>query len=182
MKRIAICLFALLMVVSLVSCGGNDDAVPQGYQRASNAEVCDYHLYVPDTWIAKSGTAQNFTSATVAPGDKCNVSVMLLEGEYGQTIPKYWEEQQKKYNALYDTFTVVSAQEVVTVGSGEGSVDGLRYVFVGDLGEGFDEVKQMQIFFIKGNSFYCFTYTAFADHYDNHLEAVNGILTNFAFK
>ena len=182
MRRIAICVLSLLMAVFFVSCGANDDTVPAGYQRASDSDVCDYHLYVPEGWIVRSGSASNFTEATVAAGDKCNVSVMLLDGEYGQTIPKYWEEQQKAYRALYETYTVLSAEEVVTVGNGEGAVNGLRYVFTGDVGEGFDEKKQMQVFFIHGNSFYCFTYTASPEHYDNHLEAVNGILTNFAFK
>ena len=182
MKKIAICFLSLLMLFSFVSCGENDDTVPAGYQKASSDDHCDYILYVPDTWTVRSGSDTNFTSATVATGDKCNVSVAELEGEYGQTIPSYWEAEQEKYTAVFDTFTVVSSEEVVTVGSGESKVDGLRYVFVGDIGEGFEAKKQMQVFFIHGNSFYCFTYTASEAHYDEHLEAVNGILANFSFK
>ncbi len=189
MKKILVCLLALLMIFSLVSCGGNDDAAPAGYQRASDAEVCDYHLYVPDTWIAGSGTARNFTSATVAPGDKCNVSVMSVDSVTAETVGDYWKEQQAEYAALLGPITTVEEGGKVTLGNGEGKVNGYRYVFTAKhtVGEKTTDYKIMQIFFLKnsalmGSTLYIFTYTATADHYDNHLEAIGGILTNFAFK
>lgn len=189
MKKITICLLALLMVFTLTSCGGGDDTVPAGYQLASNSDVCDYLLYVPDTWITESGTPTNFTEATVAPGDKCNVSLMPVEAVYAETVADYWAEQQAEYERLFGAITVSEEGGEVTLGSGEKKVSGYRYVFTAKYGEGetATDYKFMQIFFLKhnavsGSSLYVFTYTATADHYDSHLEAVNGILTNFSFK
>ena len=188
MKKLAICLMALLMVVSLVSCGGSSD-VPSGSQRASDASVCDYELFVPETWVVKSGSPTNFTTATVAAGDKCNVSVMAVDNVTAATVGDYWKEQQAEYEALLGTITVEEEGGKVTLGSGEKAVNGHRYVFSAKYakGENTTDYKFMQIFFLKtsalsGSTLYVFTYTAVADHYDNHLEAVNGILTNFAFK
>ena len=188
MKKIAICFLAVLMVFSLVSCGG-DDTVPSGYKRASDPSVCEYELFVPDTWITTSGTPTNFTSATVAPGDKCNVSVMAVESVTAETVGDYWKEQQAEYEALLGAITVVEEGGKVTLGSGDKTVNGHRYVFTAKYtkGETVTDYKFMQIFFLKtgvlsGSSLYVFTYTATADHYDNHLEAVSGILSNFAFK
>ena len=188
MKKIAICFLAVLMVFSLVSCGG-DDEVPAGYKRASDSSVCEYDLFVPDTWITKSGTATNFTSATVAPGDKCNVSVMAVDNVTAETVGDYWKEQQAEYEALLGVLTVEEEGGKVTLGSGDKTVNGYRYVFAAAYtkGETVTDYKFMQIFFLKtsvlsGSSLYVFTYTATADHYDGHLEAVNGILSNFAFK
>ena len=153
MKRIAVCLLALLMVVSLVSCGGNDDAVPAGYQRASDADVCESHLYVPDTWIAKSGPAQNFTSATVASGDKCNVSVMRVDSVTAETVGDYWKEQQSEYAVLLGPITPIEEGGKVTLGNGEGKVNGHRYVFTAKhtVGEKSTDYKIMQIFFLKNS-------------------------------
>lgn len=188
MKRITLCLLALLMIFSLVSCG-EEDTTPAGYQKASLDTVCDYVLYVPDTWVVQSGSAANFTAATVANGDACNVSMMTVEEVYAKSVEEYWAEQAAEYAAIFGAITVVEENAAATVGNGENKVEkARRYVFTAKHGA---EGKQtdytfMQVFIVRdtlnGSKLYCFTYTATTDHYDGHLEAVNGILTNFAFR
>ncbi len=189
MKKIAICFLSLLMLFSFVSCGDSDDTVPAGYKKASNDACCDYILYVPETWICGSGTS-NFTTATVASGDTCNVSMASVEAVYAKSVADYWAEQKAEYESLFGTITVVEEGARASVGQGENKIGkAYRYVFTAKHGtEGKEtDYKFMQVFMVRdnalsGSALYCFTYTATADHYDKHLEEVNGILTNFSFK
>ena len=187
MKKLVICLLALLMVVSLVSCG-KDATVPDGYQLASNPTTCSYDLYVPETWIVKSGTDTNYTYATAGSGDKSNVSLMLVNSVDAENIAGYWENRQSEYETLLGAITVVEEGVKTKVGSGEAAVEGARYVFTAQYkkGETATDYKFMQVFFYKtgltGTSFYVFTYTATAADYDANLETVNSILSYFSFR
>ena len=188
MKKLAICLLALLMAVSFVSCGG-DATVPDGYQLASNSTTCSYDLFVPETWIVKSGTDTNYTFATVGSGDKSNVSLMVVGSVDADTIEKYWDNRQSEYETLFGAITVEEEGVKTTVGSGEKAIQGVRYVFTASYkkGETVTDYKFMQVFFYEtglftGTSFYVFTYTATAAEYDGNLEAVNSILSYFSFR
>jgi hypothetical protein len=178
MKRITLLLLSLLCVLSLASCGNTDDIVPNGYKLASDAEASDYSLYVPDGWITSNeGT---FTQATVSNSDRSNISFAVVPGvENGiRTIADYWNGQKAEYEALLgESFAQTEDEQgaVVSVG-GE---TGYRYIFTASYGG--KDYKFMQIYLVHTGTltadFYVFTYTAEADKYDGHLEAVNQILS-----
>ena len=191
MKKIAALLLALSMLL-LASCAKDADEAPQGYKLASNDALSDYVLYVPEVYVAES-TQSNYTIATVSNADKCTVSVAKLENVYAATVAEYWEQCKGDYSFLTN-FTVVSngtddagnpvEWQKATVGTGERARQGYRYVFTGDYNG--TTYKYQQIFLVHGDIFssslYCITYTATADHYDTHLEALNAILGYFYFK
>ena len=50
MKKILALLLAVLTLFAFTACSGNA-SIPDGYKIASNADVCDYTLFVPETDI-----------------------------------------------------------------------------------------------------------------------------------
>ena len=191
MKRILAVLLAVATLL-LASCAKTADEAPQGYKLASNDELCDYVLYVPEVYVTESNTS-NYTIATVSNADKCTVSVAKLENVYAENVAAYWESCKKDYAFLSDfTVEVQNTDENgnpvewarASVGTGETLKEGYRYVFTGTYNG--VSYKYQQIFLVHGNVFnsslYCITFTSLADHYDGHLEAFNQILGYFYFK
>lgn len=192
MKKFVALLLVFSTLLFAVSCSKDAGEAPQGYKLASNDELCDYVLYVPEVYVAETQKS-NYTIATVSNADKCTVSVAKLENVYSGTVAKYWEECKGDYPFLSD-FTVVSQGtdengnpvewEKASVGTGERLKEGYRYVFTGKY-DG-KEYKYQQIFLVHGNVFsaslYCITFTTLADHYDSHLDVFNQILGYFYFK
>ena len=191
MKKL-IALILVLATLLLVSCGSTAGEAPDGYKLASNDAICDYALYVPEVWVSESNTS-NYTIATVSSVDKSTVSVAKLENVYADTLDAYWTSCKGEYTFLTD-FTVLSQStneagepvewEKVTVGSGENAVTGFRYVFTGKYNG--TTYKYQQIFLVRNgmlaSSLYCITYTAVAEKYDTHLEALTAVLGYFYFK
>lgn len=191
MKKTLLLLLSLVMLLCFASCGKTGDA-PTGFRLASDAELCDYVLYVPEAWVSESNQS-NYTITTVSNADTCSLSVAKLENVYEPTMAEYWDKCKTEY-AFLQNFTVLpggtdeNGQPVewakATVGTGESARNGYRYVFTGDYNG--VSYKYQQIFLVKnglfGSDLYCITYAATADHYDNHLETVNAILGYFAFR
>ena len=178
MKKIFCLILAMLSLFALVSCSGSDEA-PDGYKLASNADACKYSLFVPENWVTSEGENKtNFTMATVANTDACNVSFSLINDvEAGDSIDAFWEKQVAEYTKLFSDFSALSEKEQVTIG---GSV-GYRYITTASYGG--KTYKFMQVFVPKNEIFtaelYAFTYTAEVSHYDTHLETVNQIISYF---
>ena len=189
MKKILVLMLIALMLLGAVGCAKESD-VPQGYKLASNPSLCDYTMYAPDTWVCES-TASNYTMTAVSANDKCTVSVAKLEDVYEKTMADYWEKCKANYTFLQN-FTEVIIQtedgpknyEQVTLGTGDKAVSGYRYQFSGEYSG--NTYRYMQVFVpvssLLDNGLYCITYTAQADHYDTHLDDVNGILANIFFR
>ena len=176
-KLIALCL-ALCALLALSSCGKDGAAAPDGYKLASNGEICSYSLFVPETWITQSDRT-DYTIASVSSVDDCNVSVAKIEDDalYDvKTVAEYWEVCKGKYTFLSE-FSVT--EEGTEAKLGADGLTGYRYRFGGKY-KG-TEYRYMQVFFIEGSDFYCFTYTATAEHFDTHLDLVNEILSYFRF-
>ena len=192
MKKIIALLLALTMLVLFASCAKTAGEAPEGYKLASNDELCDYVLYVPEVYVTES-TKSNYTIATFSNADKCTISVAKLENVYAANVDEYWTQCKEDYAFLSD-FTV-EAQGTddagnpiewarASVGIGETLKEGYRYVFTGKYNG--TAYKYQQIFLVHGNAFnsalYCITYTALVEHYDSHLEGINQILSYFYFK
>lgn len=180
MKKLIALLLALCALLSFAACGKEDPIAPEGYKVASNGEICAYNLYVPETWVAQSDRT-DYTIAAVSSSDGCTVSVAKLEDVYAETMGQYWEECKSKFTFLSD-FAVTEEGAQVSVGS-DGR-QGYRYRFSGKYNG--TEYAYMQVFFFDSNTFspgfYCFTYTATAEHFDKHLPLVNDILGYFRFR
>ncbi len=72
MKKIISLFFAVLMLVSLAACGAEGD-VPLGMKLASNREIVDYTLYIPEDWVIIS--QKGMTQAQVSLSDTTSIIV-----------------------------------------------------------------------------------------------------------
>lgn len=179
MKKLIALTLALCALFSLAACGKDEPAAPDGYKIASNEEICSYTLYVPETWAAQSDRT-DYTIAAVSSSDKCTVSVAKIEDDalYDvTTVAEYWEKCKEKFTFLSD-FAVT--EEGAQISVGKDGTQGWRYTFSGKYNGA--DYKYMQVFFLKGRDFYCYTYTATAEHFDKHLSLVNDILSYFRFR
>ncbi len=181
MKKILCVLLALVAVLSFTACSGDDTVVPDGYKLASNSEACAYSLFVPENFIS-GDSGSTFTKADVSNSDHCEVSFMITPEIGGNTVAEHWESLQASYAATFPEGYAVTEDEQGTVVS-VGGVSGFRYIFTAKYGG--KDYKFMQIFVARATvmtaELYVFTYTAAADHYDTHLEAVNGIVSNIVW-
>lgn len=180
MKKILCVLLALTALLSFSSCA-KEAAVPDGYKLASNAEACAYSLFVPESFVA-GDSGSTFTKANVSNSDACEVSFMTVADIGGNTVAEHWESLQAEYAATFPEGYAVTEDEQGAAVS-VGGINGFRYIFTAKYGG--KEYKFMQIFVARSTlmtaELYVFTYTAAADHYDTHLEAVNGIVSNIVW-
>ena len=180
-KIVALCLAALLSL-ALVACSTSADGAPDGFKIASDDTLCDYVLYTPEAWVTESKD-EDFTMARISDG--VTLSVAKIKNVYAKTVQEYWEQCKGEYTFLQN-FAVAEGEEgaQTTVGSGERVYAGYRYIFTGDYAG--TSYRYMQIFLVRGGLFtaglYCITYTAKADAYDTHIDAVNDVLSAFYFK
>ena len=171
MKKIVAILLVLLLAVGLAAC--NKEDAPDGMKNAA-ADNAKFFLYVPDSWIA-----QNEISAATSPsadGSNVNVTVYLMDEAY--TVQTYWENKAAPELAnTFKDFTLLTEQCAETTLGGIGAQ---RYVYTASLG---GSVYQfMQYIVINGNMVYTLTYTAKTEHFATHLEDVEEMRVNFAFK
>ena len=74
MKRTIAIVLLLAMLFAFAACGEEDTAgAPYGYKLASNTEIVDYFLYVPESWVVTSATGT--TMAQVSLADASSVVV-----------------------------------------------------------------------------------------------------------
>lgn len=175
MKRI-ISVVALLLAMCLMLAGCNknkDNSAPDGYQLASSEEA-DYLFYVPESWIIDSSTL--YTSAYVSAGDASSVSVTAygLERE-STTVADWWSGYQAQFTEAFSEYEAVSEKEVTM-----GGINGMQYTYTATMAE----VKYNFVCsaVIRGNYVYYMLYTSTPAYFENHLEALDGMISNFSFK
>ncbi|MBQ5648666.1 MAG: hypothetical protein IIV03_00865 [Clostridia bacterium] len=169
MKKITALILSLIAVFALASCGTND--APSGMKLASN-EVCDYYFYVPTNWTVDMSTG--VTSAYYSEKDRSNISMTsyALSGE--MTADSYWESIRSTYAAL---FAEMSEPEVKTTALD--GVEAKQYTYVAKAGT--EQFKIMQIFCVKGETVYVFTFTATPEKFEEHIDKVALVLAEFRF-
>lgn len=178
MKRITALLLAVLSLLTFTACS-KDDSIPEGFKLASDPNACAYSLYVPENWVS-GNTGSNVTTVTVSNSDKCNISLSVVPKIETQTIGQHWEAQIPEYQRIFSgSFAITEDEQGAAVSVGAAAEPGYRYIFTANYGG--VAYKFMQVFFIHGSDFYVYTYTALADHYDEHLEIVDGILSMIKF-
>lgn len=189
MKKLLFVLIICIMCVSMFSCGEND--VPKGMKRASDPEVADYDLFVPESWVL-SESERAATQAFVSNSDRTNVLVMQWNvTEDTRTVKDWWEKEYKP-----QVFNSGAIQDV-KVENNEGTsmtldkVSATKYVYTGKIGDSY--FKYEVIGCVAKGSIYVMQFTYMQDNVpegekitfstvDTHKEAVNSIIENFRFK
>jgi ABC-type glycerol-3-phosphate transport system substrate-binding protein len=175
MKRFLSVALALVILLCLVGCGG-EDGVPNGMKLASNKDIVSYSLFVPEDWIIDEQSAM--TMAHVSSANKSSVSVMQWNlTEQTKTIDLWWSDYHKKeLQNSFDTFTVL--EEGI-----EGEIDGIAsksYTYTVTISG--TTYKYYVTAVIDQGSIHLITYTSTEALYDETLSTVKDqILANMKF-
>ena len=99
MKKILSLLLLSVMLFSLVACGDDTPTdVPDGMKLASDTEIVDYLLYVPENWVVTSQTGMTMAQASL--NDDSNVIVTHFTAS---AIPPYANAKNSLYHYFYGT-------------------------------------------------------------------------------
>ena len=170
MKKITAILLALLAILSLSACGAGDNA-PSGMKLASN-EVCDYYFYVPTNWTVDMSTG--VASAYYSKNDRSNISMTSYALSKTMTAEEYWESIKRSYTSL---FAEMSEPEVKTTALD--GVEAKQYTYTVKAAN--EQFKIMQVFCVKGDTVYVFTFTASPEKFEEHIDKVALVLAEFRF-
>ena len=169
MKKITALILSLIAVFALASCSGSD--APSGMKLASN-EVSDYYFYVPKNWTVDMSTG--VASAYYSEKDRSNMSMTSYALSSAMTADAYWESVRSTYAAL---FAEMSEPEVKTTALD--GVEAKQYTYTAKAGT--EQFKIMQIFCVKGETVYVFTFTATPEKFEEHIDKVALVLAEFRF-
>ena len=180
---------ALLLGLTLSSCGSSDGSVVDGYKEIS-IENAGYDLYVPEEWIVDSQTA--YTSAHRSDRDPSNISVMAhnltVDTNYA-SYGDYWKsncEQQLKQ--MYPDIEYIKEGTPYTLAMNQNQ-DAAEYVYTVTASHGIDpdgkevtvKYKIQQILVKRDATIYSLTYTATEEMFDEAIEEVTAIWNNVVF-
>lgn len=165
-------LLALLLgaVLALTACG-ESLAVPDGMQRAST-EINDFYFFVPANWTLNTQTG--FVSAYVGAADPTSVSVTSygIDGE-PKTVDEYVADALAELGAYAEIGAVAVSDTFLDNAEAKqieytATIAGTNY-------------RVQQIFCVKRDTVYLFTYTATPEKFEEHLPKVGIILAEFRF-
>ena len=195
MKKLLLLFFVLSMCLCLFACG--DDEIPDGMQLASDTDIVDYKLFVPEFWtVYKSGNAT--TQAYVSDQDETRTNVLVMQWnvtENTSTIDKWWEEEYKPQVFKAGTLKEYSIEKNKEGQEGSAfTLDGKaakRYTYTGRIAETF--FKYDVVACITGGSIYVIQFTYMQDKeltdgkptfsaQETYAEDIQKILDNFRFE
>ena len=176
MKKIVIGLLSIaLLMLTLVSCG-NKGEVPKGMQLASNTDIVDYKLFVPEEWTVDRRS--DFTSSVAFASDHSSISVSQWNlTDSTRNYDTWWTNEFKpELEYILHNPTIISEGDEIQIDG----TDSKKYVYTGETREG--KYKFMTVATIRQGSIYVITYTSTEELYDKHINEVNKILENIKFK
>ena len=97
MKKILSVFLLAVMLFSLVACGDDTPTdIPEGMKLASDTEIVDYLLFVPENWEVTSKTGMTMAQASL--NDDSNVIVTHFTAS---SIPPYANAKNSLYHYFY---------------------------------------------------------------------------------
>ena len=150
-----------------------DENSPSGMKLASNTDIVDYSLYIPDSWIIDNQTGN--TLAHVSDSDKSSIQV----GQWNFTknlkdFDTWWVEYKKQ---LERVSTVVEISELTDTTVNGVAAKKAEYI----IKVGSNEYKCLVNAIVRKNSVYVILYTSTLDGYDANTDDVKAIIDNFKF-
>ena len=141
MKKLLMIILVLALSLCLFACG--DDEVPAGMQLASDTDIVDYKLFVPESWtVVNNGNATS--QALVSEKDETRTNVIVMQWnitDNTSTVENWWEIEYKPQ--VFDTEVLKDCVVVKNEDGTEGkatTLDGKaakRYVYTGRMAETF---------------------------------------------
>ena len=192
MKKILTLIFVLAMCLCLFSCG--DDEVPDGMKLASNTDIVDYKLFVPEAWVV-SNADRAATQAFASEDDRTNVIVEQWNiTENTKNVADWWEKEYKPQvftsGAIQDPVVKKDKEGKEGVNITLGGKAATKYTYTGKIGDAY--FRYDVIGCVTNGSIYVIHFTYMQDGVkegekitysavDTHKDAVQAIIDNFRF-
>ena len=116
----------------------DEGTVPDGMKPASNTDIVDYYLYVPEEWIVSTAERAS-TQAYASKSDRTNILVMQwnwVTTDEIKTVADWWEKEYKP-----QVFESGSVQNHVILVEGEemllDSQPAYKYSYTGKIGDSY---------------------------------------------
>lgn len=147
---------------------------PEGMKLASNDEVA-YLFYVPSDWTINRD--ERIFSA-YHPADRSSVSVIPYMPDSAMSVPQLWEMTEKSMKETAgDGYGLIEADTTSRFVGGK-PTHAYRYFYT----VGGQRYDYYQVILVHGDKLYSITYTALPEHFYDHLNEVESILSNLVFR
>lgn len=173
-KLLALCLCLLTICFSFAACNKEGSYnVPMGFQLASDPEIVDYLLFVPEKWTVDMRTGT--TSAYYSTMDPTNItaSLMPLENTEGG-IDAYFEGYKKQFTDVFGDPENIETANLILDGK-----EAKQYIYSATFGD--IEYKFWQVICIYQQRVYTITLSSTAENFEKHLTDMEAALEHFAF-
>ncbi|MBQ9743532.1 MAG: hypothetical protein IJW19_00220 [Clostridia bacterium] len=151
----------------------DEENIPDGMKIASNTDVVDYTLYIPENWIVDIQTG--VTMAHVSEKDKS--SIQVGQWSYNDKIKDYetWWQDYKYELSLVGEYEIITEPTEITVAG----VSSRKAEYKLTTANG--EYKCLVIGVENRGSMYVIVYMSTENGYEANMEEVNRIVENFKF-
>ena len=172
-KILALCLCALFCVLPLTACKKSDVTVPYGLQLASDPNVADYYLFVPDDWTVDISTG--VTYAYHSANDPSSISATVYKlGKDVVDADGYWDYYKAQFAGVFG-----DPENVETATTLLGGKEATQYVYTAELGN--SGYKFWQVVCVNRGQVYILTYASTAENYDKHTDDMQAVVESFLF-
>ena len=173
MKKLTVCLVAVILCAAAVLTGCSKSDGHDGYKMIAN-DACDFYFYVPETWTVS--LSDGTVAAYCSPADMSSISVMPGELEYANsTVEDWWETYKTDFAAVYSEFTLLEEYDAALDGAA-----GKCFVFTGKLGENTYRFDLTAV--LKHSRLYMLTFTSTPALYENHTDTLDDMKEFFKFR
>lgn len=176
MKKALALLLCIFVCLSFVACGNSENEIaPTGMKLASDKEVPDYKLFVPEAWTVETSTGTTTACLRNTSGETLATFVAsFAEVADGITLDNYFESFSIEFSDVFKNPENVTEDDITLSGKAA-----KRYTYTMVYGD--VEYKFQQVICIRENRVYTLTYSSTTEKFDDHVEDMTLILSNFKF-
>ena len=173
MKKIVSLLICVILVLSLASCGAESITIPVGMKIASDTDIVDYRLFVPEEWTVDMRTG--VTTAYFSVNDPSNIAVTMTTLENpADGFDGYFAKHLEELEDVFETVGDVESANLIL--SGEAAQ---QYIYTAKFGD--TEYKFWQVVCFHQNRVYTITYSSTVENFESHTADMQTALELFCF-
>lgn len=178
MKKLIAIVLCIITCLSFAACNNSsgDDMAPSGMKLASDKKVPDYKLFVPEAWTVETQSGTTTACLRTTSGDALATFVATFaEVDEGVTLDNYFEKYSAQFTDVFGAPENIEAEDDITL-SGKAAKRYTYTMVYGDV-----EYKFQQVICFRENRVYTLTYSSTSERFDDHVEDMTAILSNFKF-
>lgn len=166
-----------MLCLGLTACGNESDIdVPMGFQLASDPEIPDYVLLIPDDWEVETstGTTTAYFKDNLSGGVLATFTASFSVPDSAITLDNYFESFSEEFTQVFGDFNAVETSTTLLDGE-----EARQYIYTGTFGG--VEYKFQQVMCLHQGRIYTLTYSSTSEYFDKYAEDMDAIVEYFAF-